>query len=709
LQVVLGSTGLPLVGRSVQLVASNATFSAAVNTCYDVTVNVPRFRWSVVQRPAGSSAEVTGTSLEFDRVGEYRVRFTACPGGCTVRVRGQSAHAKEQSKDMTLSAVDHIVLPPEIAPRLPPQQATDPTKFSTSDLDLKCNQGGGVMEPSWVTVNQFRSAADYERLEANVIDSHISTSDNPLNHDSQDFEVYVHPDPRDRRLLSSEPEFRDVYRLGIEWERNSIPERYRPTPGDRVSIFGYWIIDCGHEYWTEIHPPVGIVTDRARAVVIPADFRPEGYPNGLGSNLIVPGVVADVWFNRTAGGVTECHPTSLAQPGDVFGEGPCIHAPSPVNRVFHFNIYLPRDPQAIVRDAGLSAPPVPLYVDIQGSGGPAPTYVKHELDDGTTWLDVSVNLSSLSGTTYARKIVAAWAYPDAANWGVTGWQLRLNSLDVSDDGDGDVKGAFFKGRGDWRYWVSTNNAGQEWTKLFDGDENVDEGLYTFPTTKRSGQDLGPYLLLFPKQLIWVSTSGYEEDAYVDDDTGTVAVLHAQTTAAGTHVAESECYPDYLFAGTVEEGCAAYRLKYSLIRLAVGAPTLTPEARSLADAYVIRGESAPACTPIPHGCVVFPQAAIVQGAQVKVVARLPFPAEEEPEELFELKGSQKALRARIGEELKRHPKEVNRWVLDVRTEVQRLQRNKRLPGEAAEFLAAVKLIMPQTLYSRYLAPLQIRHP
>jgi hypothetical protein len=50
--------------------------------------------------------------------------------------------------------------------------------------------------------------------------------------------------------------------LGVEWDKGLLPRSYRDQvqPGDRVAIFGRWILDQGHDvdgsYRTEIHPPL---------------------------------------------------------------------------------------------------------------------------------------------------------------------------------------------------------------------------------------------------------------------------------------------------------------------------------------------------------------------------------------------------------------------------------------------------------------------
>lgn len=47
--------------------------------------------------------------------------------------------------------------------------------------------------------------------------------------------------------------------LGVEWDRGHVPLSFRNEvkEGNRVAVFGRWILDCGHEpFRTEIHPPL---------------------------------------------------------------------------------------------------------------------------------------------------------------------------------------------------------------------------------------------------------------------------------------------------------------------------------------------------------------------------------------------------------------------------------------------------------------------
>jgi hypothetical protein len=46
--------------------------------------------------------------------------------------------------------------------------------------------------------------------------------------------------------------------LGVEWESGLVPQSFQDgfSNGDRVAVFGRWIIDCGEDFHTEIHPPL---------------------------------------------------------------------------------------------------------------------------------------------------------------------------------------------------------------------------------------------------------------------------------------------------------------------------------------------------------------------------------------------------------------------------------------------------------------------
>jgi hypothetical protein len=79
----------------------------------------------------------------------------------------------------------------------------------------------------------------------------------------------AHPPPKDEyeeamRLATQVYDLHPAGIIGVETDQDLIPEPWRPLAGDRVAIYGRWIVDAGHpDRHTEIHPPLLIVAARA--------------------------------------------------------------------------------------------------------------------------------------------------------------------------------------------------------------------------------------------------------------------------------------------------------------------------------------------------------------------------------------------------------------------------------------------------------------
>jgi hypothetical protein len=602
--------GIPVAGGTVQINASNAklvgTRVTPARICEPVFFQLTRFRWNVVSQPPGQNATIAGgasltPSLNLGAPGAYRIRLTACPSTCRVTLGGRSRTVAASTRELTINAVGVFNVPPETEPVLPALSPPVPPhpRFSSSQRSALCQGGGGVQDPQWVTAGPFNGPADYRTLEGEVHVSKVSRQDNFLNHDSQDHIWEVQPDPPYFGLPHPQPRGD----MEMEWETNHLPREFRPTPGDRASTVGFWIFDCGHAFKGEIHPPVGLAVNRARAVQIPTSFRPPGYPNGFGSNVQVPGIVTDIFFNRRSGEITNnCSSTGLHKPpvrlpNGLRVSGPCIREPHSLNRSYTFNVYLPRNPQQRAQELGLNPPPVPLLVGppgrlSQGTGGPDPTLVVRNRD-GVTWLEVTVDLRNFTGTTYARRISAAWAYPNPENWGARRWNIRLRNMRVGDDAEpaGDD--------GDWRFFFNTTNRDREWTRVFSCDGCVDDDETRNLNVRTGSSGLGPDPVLFPGQPVVVRTGGFDDEVF-GDDIGTVNMHHQQVSR------------DYDTPSRGGDG--SYRLRYSIRPgPAVGRPGLTGEAAALAEAYTVRsrppclapaaqvaqrpGEARPFCRPV----------------------------------------------------------------------------------------------------------------
>jgi len=594
IEAQLGHTGLPLIGTSQTVSALNAKILVTEldpdsfdGRCTTTIHPIPggSFFWQLL-KPPGSNAVLTGTStlsVRFvpDIIGPYEVVLTiSCPGGCAVPLlTGGTIRAGAFSRSMKIEAVDRIERPPDRVPALPPLSSTPPTPLRDGLTD------GGVTDPQWVTTQEWHGPNDYELLEGWVYDSHIARKDNPLNHDSQDHNDIVSPDPPYFRLLN--PLQRDIE---VEWERNHLPEFFRSTRGDRISTVGYWIYDCGHDFKTEIHPPVLMAVHRARPIRLPDSY-------GYGTNIFIPGIVTDIWVNRQAGEITRnCSDTGLHQPPilaklptgqSIWLNGPCLpdaagfEGGNPINRVYEFNIYLPRSPYVTATQAGMAVPPVPLYYELVDPWGNVedPVITVQNAGD-VTFLKVRIDLSNSSLQTYSRRIVAGWAYPSPENWGLKRWRIRINSMFVHDDGD-----PIGSGDGDWRLWVNTNNRDQEWTKMFDCDGCV-HGFMNFggipwqTGTPGAKNSMGPDLLLFPQDTIWFHVSGFEDDTAWSDFTGHVTQRHEQV--ARSYSIDSQCKSDY------PSGCCEFTINYEILPgPPVGNAILSVAGSALYEAYVLR--------------------------------------------------------------------------------------------------------------------------
>jgi hypothetical protein len=597
--------GLPFVGGPVKIDATSAklvgTKGTAARICEVLLFQIPRFQWSVAAAPPGQSAAIANAStlspsVNLGGAGAYRIRLTACSPSCRLTLSGRSRTIGPLTREVTINAITEFAPPPETEasppPLSPPPQnwtgpRTAPPTFTFAQRDKACQGGGGFKDPQWVTAEPFRGAIDYRSVEGEVDSSHIASEDDFLNHDSQDHNWIVKPDPPFSGLAQPS----DRREMEMELETDHLPREFRPTSGDRTVTIGHWIFDCGHEFQTEIHPAVGLAVERPRPVQIPASFRAPGFPNGFGSNVVVPGIVTDILFNRRSGEITNnCSTTGLHQPPvtitvrgvQVTTDGPCIREPHPVNRRFTFNVYLPRNPLLRARELGLNPPPVPLFVGTQtigAGGGPSPSVVvREDPGSGATWLEVTVDLSGFTGSAYARRISAAWAYPQSQNWGARRWRVTLENMKIIEDAEPDNPGPDID-QGDWRVFFNTNNRDREWTKILDCDECVDEGDTKTLNLQTGGSGLGPDPVLFPGQTIFVHTSGFDDEV-AGDDTGSVFLRMGQRNAS--HVTAFS-----------QGGDGIYHLNFSIRESTpVGGAVLTPEAAALASAYTV--SASPPC-------------------------------------------------------------------------------------------------------------------
>jgi hypothetical protein len=207
---------------------------------------------------------------------------------------------------------------------------------------------GGSTSPSTAFVEargQILRAEPAEQAK-NKTNPFVTWTDVPMNHYSKDINIFVTLDPAYRYLLADgnfqtggTPPFltgdhNEHALLEIEWERGGIPLFAFPASGDRITVWGAHIWDCGHgdafnllyddKYRTEIHPPVGWVLYRqtADADGIPTDGKRTQNPwkyyevndlDGIGVTLPTTGLrntpvqatVADAFFSSFGGNAPE--------------------------------------------------------------------------------------------------------------------------------------------------------------------------------------------------------------------------------------------------------------------------------------------------------------------------------------------------------------------------------------------------------------------
>src|SRR5437588_426242 len=147
-----------------------------------------------------------------------------------------------------------------------------------SDLGI-----GFDTSPEWVYVYRnptIRMAQGVIRV------AHASLADSIQQHLALDFTPNLAPDPPYRYLIAGSAsqhtnnygpqEGESLGRLHFEWESHTLPPFAWPTDGDRATLWGSWIWDCGH--WTtssnntgpakivgehsELHPLNAIVVNR---------------------------------------------------------------------------------------------------------------------------------------------------------------------------------------------------------------------------------------------------------------------------------------------------------------------------------------------------------------------------------------------------------------------------------------------------------------
>jgi hypothetical protein len=152
--------------------------------------------------------------------------------------------------------------------------------------------------PPWEWTPVLDPTNEYDEqlvgLSGTVVSPEISGADNPFLHPfGFDFEFYIAPDTPYSNLVAPPTKPDAGYQavvthavqdlgldapnglLGVETDQGLVPPDYRVQEGDRIAVFGRWIVDAGHDdFHTEIHPPLLLAAARSFADLHCADGAP---------------------------------------------------------------------------------------------------------------------------------------------------------------------------------------------------------------------------------------------------------------------------------------------------------------------------------------------------------------------------------------------------------------------------------------------------
>ncbi|HET7760592.1 MAG TPA: hypothetical protein VFK62_11760 [Gaiellaceae bacterium] len=289
---------------------------------------------------------------------------------------------------------------------------------------------------------------------------HPTPEDLPTIHRSYDLNFNVLPDPPDRTLLGGSATTKtgnfaghgeSTARVHVEREQGATPLFVWPEAGDRVSLVGSWIWDCGH--WTgggektEIHPFDALWVDRR-----------EHWPQAEGDLF----VSTDKTF---AGVQADC---AHQVKGVVAAFEACLVTHSSwqdVSGTYRFRLRVPPRPspssilQIRVVDAG-STPGAPPVIARSSGGGAEVTLAVHATP-GKKLVVAKRVLASWTGTApadhvrvrFERLLVRRAMDPGCSNGRPTCGSKETTHGEQVSFGPGEWN-VYVDGAGTWRMWGS---------------------------------------------------------------------------------------------------------------------------------------------------------------------------------------------------------------------------------------------------------------
>lgn len=480
-----------------------------------------------------------------------------------------------------------------------------PAKPTSPDAALRdgCQRSdlgiGFGSSPEWVYVYRnpaIRKAQGVVRL------IHGSLQDSILQHRSYDFNANLVPDAAYQYLIAgSKAAGTNNYapgggeergRLHFEWESATLPFFAWPTDGDRATLWGSWIWDCGH--WqtgsenntsgattgehSELHPLNAIIVNR-RAPYLAAHGESE--TDAFISNQGNP-----------AHAVEQCalshHPVSgTAFPEYDSGYEPCTQKTpnwiQPLEPSYSFFVPAPPRPSSAAKLR------YRIVSRVTGGSGTQSVSVR------PNGIEVTVRLHKSSHIVrYGKSFFLSWSVPAAAP--PTALKITFNSVLIRQADPNpaipDPSGA------NWNLYLDVNGFWQllnTWaprltTHVVDGERIAinrsvkiyvphGSGVWLQVNGHECDEPAGKTLFGVYANLIYPCPANRDEqnpnilELFKNDDTGTILNLYGSASAAvGHHVATSGATANFPGSGRQSfgdgvEGQGDYQLSYTVSRVA----------------------------------------------------------------------------------------------------------------------------------------------
>lgn len=483
--------------------------------------------------------------------------------------------------------------------------AAHPPKPTSRDAALRdgCQRSdfgiGFDTSPEWVYV--YRSPAI--RMARGIVRiAHASLEDSILQHRSYDFNANLVPDPQYRYLIAGTPsaqtnnyapsEGEGRGRLHFEWESATLPFFAWPTDGDRATLWGSWIWDCGHWQSTEnntggqvsgehseLHPLNAIAVNRRASYLSPSGEAE-----------------TDVFISSegdAAHAVEQCALTHHPQSGAAYpqydsGYEPC--ATNPANRVqtlkSSYTFFVPAPPRPS-SGAQLRYRIVSRIADGVGT---------QRIRRGTNGITVTVTMPRSPGLiSYGKSFFVSWSTPPRPP---TALQITFHSLLVNHADPNplvpDPSGA------NWALYLDLNGFWQlvnNWAPALTSHVHDGERITLNRTIKvyvpagapvsllvqgrECDEPAGKTVLGVYAHLLYPCPANRDEQnpdilaVFANDDPGTILRIYPSATAAlGSHVAAAAATVDFPHSGPTSfgntpQGQDGYELSFT-VRRAVSA-------------------------------------------------------------------------------------------------------------------------------------------